>query len=152
MAKDDDQPRVDPDTLKGNEIARSVMGSGVRPEGFRVDFRNGTATLFGTVRSEDDKRRVLDAARGIGGVSSWNDSLTVAGGGTGSSSPAGGVRPAFGGPGGRSYTVKSGDTLSAIAKSQYGDASKYNRIFEANRNILSDPDEIKPGQVLNIPE
>jgi LysM repeat protein len=49
------------------------------------------------------------------------------------------------------YTVVSGDTLSAISKRFYGDASKYGRIFEANRDILSDPDKIKPGQSLRIP-
>ncbi|AVV38286.1 LysM peptidoglycan-binding domain-containing protein [Pantoea sp. SM3640] len=52
----------------------------------------------------------------------------------------------------RTYTVKSGDTLSAIAKQLYNDASKYMKIFEANKNILSNPDNIAPGQVLTIPE
>ena len=51
----------------------------------------------------------------------------------------------------RSYTVKAGDTLSKIAKAHYGDASQYQKIFEANRNQLKDPDKIFPGQVLVIP-
>ena len=51
----------------------------------------------------------------------------------------------------RFYTVKSGDTLSKIAKEAYGDASKYPVIFEANKPTLKDPDEIYPGQVLRIP-
>ncbi|HVE71478.1 MAG TPA: LysM peptidoglycan-binding domain-containing protein [Thermoanaerobaculia bacterium] len=51
----------------------------------------------------------------------------------------------------RTHTVASGDTLSALAKRFYGDASKYNRIFEANRDQLSDPDKIKVGQKLKIP-
>ena len=42
--------------------------------------------------------------------------------------------------------------MSAIAKKQYGDAGAYNRIFEANRPMLKDPDEIYPGQVLIIPD
>ncbi len=50
------------------------------------------------------------------------------------------------------HEVQSGETLSAIAKEHYGDANAYNRIFEANRPMLSDPDEIYPGQVLIIPE
>jgi nucleoid-associated protein YgaU len=49
------------------------------------------------------------------------------------------------------YTVKSGDTLSAIAKAHYGDAMKYPEIFEANKPMLTDPDKIYPGQVLRIP-
>ncbi len=44
-----------------------------------------------------------------------------------------------------------GDTLSAIAKKYYGDASKYPKIFEANKPMLSDPDKIYPGQKLRIP-
>ena len=51
----------------------------------------------------------------------------------------------------RFYTVKSGDTLSKIAREAYGDASKYPVIFEANKPTLKDPDEIYPGQVLRIP-
>jgi nucleoid-associated protein YgaU len=49
------------------------------------------------------------------------------------------------------YTVQKGDTLSHIAKAHYGRASKWNAIFEANRDILDDPDRIQPGQVLKIP-
>ncbi len=52
----------------------------------------------------------------------------------------------------RVYEVQSGDTLSAIAKREYGDANAYNRIFEANTPMLKDPDDIYPGQVLIIPE
>ena len=49
------------------------------------------------------------------------------------------------------YVVKTGDTLSKIAKELYGDPMLYPKIFEANRDILSDPDRIKPGQKLRIP-
>ena len=49
------------------------------------------------------------------------------------------------------YEVKSGDTLSKIAREFYGDAMKYPAIFEANKPLLSDPDKIYPGQVLRIP-
>jgi len=51
----------------------------------------------------------------------------------------------------KTYVVKSGDTLSKIAKNEYGDASAYQRIFEANKDILKDPDKIFPGQKLRIP-
>jgi hypothetical protein len=51
----------------------------------------------------------------------------------------------------KTYTVQKGDTLSKIARVCYGDASKYNVIFDANKDILKDPNVIHPGQVLNIP-
>lgn len=50
------------------------------------------------------------------------------------------------------YTVKAGDTLSKIAKEHLGDANAYLKIFEVNKSILSDPDKIKPGQVLTMPK
>ena len=52
----------------------------------------------------------------------------------------------------RTYTVAAGDSLSKIAKSFYGNANQYMKIFEANKDKLSDPDKIKPGQELVIPE
>jgi nucleoid-associated protein YgaU len=52
----------------------------------------------------------------------------------------------------KTYTVQAGDTLSKISKQFYGDAGKYMKIFEANRDKLSNPDLIKVGQVLTIPE
>ncbi|MEO5510532.1 MAG: LysM peptidoglycan-binding domain-containing protein [Longimicrobiales bacterium] len=145
MSKDNETPavNVDPNVLKSNEVARNVLGTGVKPTDFRVDFRDGVATLSGSVQSEDDRNRVLAAARGVSGVTSITDSMKIGGAPAASSGST---------PGGsRSYTVKSGDTLSKIAKAHYGDASEYNKIFDANRNILSDADEIQPGQVLVIP-
>jgi len=53
--------------------------------------------------------------------------------------------------GNRTYKVQSGDSLSKIAKQFYGDASKYQRIFEANRDKLDNPDKIQVGQELTIP-
>ncbi len=50
------------------------------------------------------------------------------------------------------YTVKSGDSLSKIAKDVYGESGDYMKIFEANQPMLSDPDKIYPGQVLRIPK
>ena len=72
---------------------------------------------------------------------------------SGSSSTA---RPAAGTASGtasgtRTYTVVSGDSLSKIAKREYGDAQKWQVIYQANRDKISNPDLIHPGQVLNIP-
>jgi nucleoid-associated protein YgaU len=57
-----------------------------------------------------------------------------------------------GGQNQRSYTVQPGDTLSKISRECYGDANQYMKIFNANRGILKNPDTIKPGQELVIPE
>jgi nucleoid-associated protein YgaU len=52
----------------------------------------------------------------------------------------------------RTYTVVKGDSLSKIAKREYGKASAWKRIFDANRDQITDPDLIHPGQVLRIPQ
>lgn len=51
----------------------------------------------------------------------------------------------------KTYEVVSGDSLSKIAKREYGNASEWPRIYEANRDILDDPNKIRPGQKLKIP-
>jgi nucleoid-associated protein YgaU len=52
----------------------------------------------------------------------------------------------------RTYTVVKGDSLSKIAQREYGKASQWKRIYEANRDQIEDPDLIHPGQVLRIPQ
>lgn len=51
----------------------------------------------------------------------------------------------------RTYTVVAGDTLSKIAKREYGDASQWHRIYEANKDTIKNPDLIYPGQTFKIP-
>jgi nucleoid-associated protein YgaU len=72
--------------------------------------------------------------------------------GSSSSAPEVGQQPAPTEPAPRTYTVRKGDTLSAIAKREYGDAGSWRRIFEANRDQIDNPDLIHPGQELKIPE
>ena len=67
---------------------------------------------------------------------------------TGSSSTA----PEGDRPGGRTYVVVAGDSLSKIARREYGDPQQWRRIYDANRDIIKDPDLIHPGQTLRIPE
>jgi nucleoid-associated protein YgaU len=57
------------------------------------------------------------------------------------------VRPAE-----KTYTVVAGDSLSKIAKKFYGDANKWKKIFEANKDQIKNPDLIKPGQTFKIPD
>ncbi|HAI47498.1 LysM domain/BON superfamily protein [compost metagenome] len=52
---------------------------------------------------------------------------------------------------GGTYTVQKGDSLSKIAKQELGDANAWKKIFEANRDVLDDPDKIFPGQTLKLP-
>ena len=73
----------------------------------------------------------------------------------GSSSTAPAPAPSTAGdapPAARTYTVAAGDNLSKIAKRFYGDANKWKRIFEANRDTIKNPDLIQPGQGLKIPD
>jgi nucleoid-associated protein YgaU len=86
------------------------------------------------------------------------DFSNVKGGGSTSANPTSNATPDFSNvqSGGSStatkvYEVKSGDSLSKIAKREYGDANAWNRIFEANKDILKDPNKIFPGQKLKIP-
>jgi len=65
---------------------------------------------------------------------------------TGGSSTAPVVKPME-----KTYTIKAGDSLSKIAKREYGDAKKWQRIFEANKDTIKNPDLIHPGQVIKIP-
>jgi len=69
--------------------------------------------------------------------------------------PAAAAAAAGGGssaPAPRTYTVQPGDSLSKISKQFYGDANKYMKIFEANKDKLSDPDKVRAGQELVIPQ
>ena len=115
---------------------------GFRMEG-SADERDGKLHFKGTVNSVDEKNRIWDAIKKVPG---WENEV-VADLRISETAPVG----TAGGGSQRTYTVKSGDTLSQIAKEHYGDANAYRRIFDANRDQLSDPDLIKPGQVLKIP-
>jgi len=121
--------------MKGNAIARTVIGLGLEVEGLKVTYADGIATVNGTVPSQAEAEKVVLAVGNTKGVAQVDSRLTV-------------VEPA---PEASMYTVQSGDSLSKIAKQYYGDPMKYPAIFEANQPMLSDPDKIYPGQVLRIP-
>ena len=80
------------------------------------------------------------------------DFSNVQSGGSSTAAPPAPTEPAAATAAGRTYVVVKGDSLSKIAKREYGDANKWRAIYEANRDLIKDPDLIYPGQVLNVPE
>ena len=113
---------------------------------FRMDGsaqdRDGKLHFTGTVTSEAEKNAIWDAIKTI---PDWRNEVVAdikVVPKPGVSAPVSSMK---------TYTVKKGDTLSAIAKEYLGDANAYMQIFNANKDQLSDPDMIKPGQVLKIP-
>jgi len=104
--------------------------------------KDGKLHFVGTVKSEADANEIWNAIKTI---PTWREDVVA----DIKVAPSAGAAAA--GSAARTYTVKAGDTLSAIAKTQLGNANAYMKIFEANRDQLSDPDKIKPGQVLKLP-
>jgi nucleoid-associated protein YgaU len=107
---------------------------------------NGKLHFKGTVNSQEEANKIWDA---IKTVPDWQKDIQA----DIKVNPAAAQKATAtaGQAGQKTYTVKAGDTLSKIAKEQLGDAKAYQDIFNANRDQLSDPDKIKPGQVLKIP-
>lgn len=101
-----------------------------------------TIVVSGQALNIDEKQKILATAGNVDGVESVEDQLTL-------KIPLKIELPDITKT---MYTVKSGDSLSKIAKEVYGDPMKYPVIFEANKPMLSDPDKIYPGQVLYIPQ
>ena len=110
---------------------------GDRIKNLNVQFDDGIVTLSGSCDSYATKEKAVLLAGNIKGVAQVNDEGLL--------SPPPVEENEF-------YTVKSGDSLSKIAKKYYGNAMKYPVIFEANREVIKDPDLIYPGQVLRIPK
>ncbi|NOZ61257.1 MAG: peptidoglycan-binding protein LysM [Calditrichaeota bacterium] len=102
-----------------------------------VEFNDGQALLSGKCDSHATKEKAVLLAGNIKGVEKVNDDNLTA--------PEPVEETEF-------YTIQRGDSLSKIAKRYYGNAMKYPVIFEANREVIKDPDLIYPGQVLRIPK
>lgn len=118
-----------------------------------TEERDGKLYFNGTVATEAEKNQIWDAIKTI---PTWQKDIVadirVTGGpSSGAGGTAKAAAPATVQPPSKSYTVKSGDTLSRIAKEHLGDAKDYMKIFNLNKDQLTDPDMIKPGQVLRLP-
>jgi nucleoid-associated protein YgaU len=101
-----------------------------------IEERDGKLHFKGTVATQEDANKIWDAIKTI---PTWSKDVVA-------------DIQARPGAAAQTYTVKAGDTLSKIAERSLGNANAYMRIFEANRDQLTDPDKIKPGQVLKIPK
>lgn len=103
---------------------------------YEVKEENNKLNISGTVKYKHDKNLLWDEIKRIGGEnpSDLNADIKVA------------DVSAF-----AHHTVKSGESLSKIAKDYYGDANKYNKIYEANKDTLKSADVIHPGDELVIP-
>ena len=109
-------------------------------KGFRMqgsaEERDGKLHFKGVVNSQEEVNKICDA---IKSVPDWRNDIVAE------------VTIDPNAKADKTYTVKSGDTLSKIAKEHLGDGNAYMTIFNANKDQLTDPDKIKPGQVLKIP-
>jgi nucleoid-associated protein YgaU len=129
------------DRKKVTALTSLVNQMGFKAQNLAIDVHGDRATVKGTVDSQEEKEKIVLLLGNTEGIAAVDDQLQVA-----SAQPQAAAMPAA-----RYYDVKPGDSLSKIAKEVYGDASKYNQIFEANRPMLKDPDKIYAGQKLRIP-
>jgi nucleoid-associated protein YgaU len=122
----------------GDAIEKYIASQNLTAAGLSVKYDAGaeTATVSGVAVDQATREKIVLCCGNVSGVAKVEDRMTVAS----ASETASKLR-----------AVKSGDTLSKIAKEEYADANAYMKIFEANKPMLSDPDKIYPGQMLRIP-
>ena len=132
--------------VTSDALKKEIIELGYNGDAYDVGVQDDTITIRGEAASQEEKEKVVLAMGNVKGVSNVDDSILI-------SSAAAAENPESRRAQGESrfYTVRSGDTLSKIAREFYGDANAYMRIFEANRPMLKDPDLIYPGQALRIP-
>jgi nucleoid-associated protein YgaU len=121
------------------DVASALQKSGVTVYGLTVQ---GTM-VSGTVGTGEERVKAVQAIQQAAPDAQVNIQVNA---GFATQEAASG-----GSGGGRTYTVKSGDSLSKIAKEVYGDASEWKKIHEANKAAIPNPDLIHPGQELQIP-
>ncbi len=153
MLGDDKSPAVE--TVKGPSA--TLRDHGIDPSNFNFSFKqDGTVTIAGHVQNQSECDRICEVIKDIPNVSGVTNNMVI-----GAPEPVAEPEPEVvtedvavpdSEEPGRTYTVQSGDTLWAIAAEMYGSGGKYMKIFEANTDILENPDRIKPGQVLVIPD
>ncbi|HTV78326.1 MAG TPA: peptidoglycan-binding protein LysM [Steroidobacteraceae bacterium] len=130
----------DLDGAAGEAIARYIAAQRLTAQNLSVTFDGGskTVTVRGIAPDQATKEKILLCCGNVHSVAKVDDQLTVA-------------QDSKAYPPSTWYEVKSGDTLSRIAGTVYGEAGGYATILEANRPMLRDPDRLYPGQQLRIP-
>ncbi len=113
-----------------------VLASKLYIRELEVQEENGKLKLSGTVKNQYEKNQLWDEIKRVGGENPTDIVADIKVSDTSALAH---------------HTVKSGESLSKIAKQYYGDATKYNKIFEANRDKLKSADLIHPGDELVIP-
>lgn len=116
---------------QADAVKADMEKMGLDTKGVEIKVDGDKVTVEGKATSPEMKEKIILAAGNIKGVATVEAESDAA-------------EPVF-------YTVKKGDTLSAIAQHTMGKASLYTAIFEANKPMLSHPDKIYPGQMLRIP-
>jgi nucleoid-associated protein YgaU len=139
------QPQFNQLKLKYQSVLNTVDQNQVQLHNLHVE--NGKLVIKGTAPSDDAKNKVWDQIKLTD--QNWQNDLIADF--TVDQSRAMAAAAGGGQSQGQTYTVKSGDTLSKIAKEHYGDPNEYMKIFYANRDQLKDPDKIQIGQQLTIP-
>lgn len=148
------------------DLKQALQKHGVTLDNLSLQVKGETVTIGGVADSQAEKEKAILIVGNVKGVEKVEENIQVrqqAARQTSApiSGPAVASRPTSTAPTGggnwaaenasQFYTVVSGDTLSKIAQRFYGSPQQYQTIFEANRPMLKDPDEIYPGQVLRIP-
>lgn len=117
-------------------LKETIQDLNLSVEDLDISIIGDTATVKGKTKNQSTKEKVVLVVGNVEGIAQVDDQIDVE-----QTEPES-----------QFYTVKSGDTLSKIAKAHYDNAMKYPVIFEANKPMLKDPDKIYPGQVLRIPK
>ena len=149
MAQQDEQ--LEQLKKKYQSALNTIQQQGVRLQ--HLHIQNGKLFMQGEAPSNEAKNHVWDAIKAVDhSYSDLTADITVNPSLAPPPAPQPAAKPASApAAAGQTYTVQPGDSLSKISKQFYGDANKYMRIFEANRDQLQDPNKIKAGQELKIP-
>jgi len=126
------------------EITEYINADNPGIEDLSVIYNDGVATIIGVTDSTEAAQKAILMAGNVNGVTEVVPKIQI-------NDVEVDMATAFESENVEYYVIESGDSLSKIAKKYYQDAMAYPRIFEANREVIKDPDLIYPGQKIRIP-